>query len=120
MPEPASKMAITALAVTIRAFGCAATAASRAIAGSGSQEMTARADAGPGSREMMRAGPRPGSRPMMTRAVAGPGRPSKDERAVVGLLCRPALTMPLPRLWPSPGAAPTRPVSNPQRRDYSE
>ena len=135
MPEPASTVMITALTATIRAFGWAATAASRAVAGSGSQEMTTRAVASPGRREMMRAGPRPGSRPMMTRAVAGPGSremmaravawpvsrpamrtigwaaarvPSKDERAVVGLLCRPALTMPLPHLWPSPGDAPAR------------
>ena len=80
----------------------------RAVAGLGSRLMTVRAVAGPGSREMMiRAVACPGSRPaMLAIGWAATRPPSKDERTVVGLLCRPALTMPLPRLWPSPGAAP--------------
>ena len=82
----------------------------RAVAWPGSRPMTTRAVAGPGSREMMiRAVAWPGSRAaMLAIGWAAARAPSKDERAVVGLLCRPALTMPLPRLWSSPGAAPFR------------
>ena len=83
----------------------------RAVAGPGGRPMMIRAVAGPGSREMMiRAVAWPGSRPAMPAIGWAAGRAlSKDERTVVGLLCRPALTMPLP---PS--------VAQPRRRPFRE